>query len=161
MTSPAVDFQLSLQSESTRSAHPETPVGVEPGVSIRDVVVLLQANKAGAAIVCDDDRLVGIVTERDALRWMADDVDLDAPVSSVMSANPITVDSASTVGEAIRRMSEGGYRHLPLVDAADPTKPVGVVDVRGVLHYLVEHFPNTIYTLPPNPQRAPAEREGA
>ena len=156
-----MDFQLSLQSESTRSVHPEAPVGVQPDVPIRDVVTLMQAAKAGAAIVCEGERLVGIVTERDALRWMAEGLDLSGPVSSVMSDAPVTVDTDASVGDAIQRMSEGGYRHLPLVDAVDRTKPIGVVDVRGILHYLVEHFPNTIYNLPPDPRKAPAEREGA
>ena len=92
---------------------------------------------------------------------MADGADLSGPISGVMSDAPVTVDTDESVGEAIGRMSDGGYRHLPLVDAADRTKPIGVVDVRGILHYLVEHFPNTIYNLPPDPRKAPAEREGA
>ena len=156
-----MDFQLSLQSEGTRSAYPESPLAVEPDASVADVIRLLQAEKTGAALVCDDERLVGIFTERDALRLMAEGADLSVAVSSVMSSDPVTIDSCAPVADAIKRMSDGGYRHLVMVGADDRTKPTGLVDVRGIMRYLVEHFPNTIYNFPPNPQQAPAEREGA
>ena len=63
------------------------------------------------------------------------------------------------MGEAIRVMAEGGYRHLPIVDSHG--KPTGVVAVHGIVHYLVDHFPETVYNLPPDPKAAPREREGA
>ena len=47
-------------------------------------------------------------------------------------------------------MAEGGYRHLPMVDKA--RKPTGVVAVHGIVHYLVDHFPETVYNLPPDPK---------
>ncbi len=156
-----MDFQLSLQSEETRSVYPESPLAVEPETSIADVIRLLQAEKTGAALVCDNERLVGIFTERDALRLMTSGADLSPPVTSVMSSAPVTIDSDAPVAEAIKRMSDGGYRHLAMVNADNRTKPTGLIDVRGIMRYLVEHFPNTIYNFPPNPQQAPAEREGA
>ena len=97
--------------------------------------------------------------ERDALRLMADGADLDTPLERVMSRQLTTVDQQATVGEAISRMSAGGYRHLPVVDAVG--RPTGMVSVRGIVRYLVEHFPSTIYNLPPHPGRPLAEREGA
>jgi hypothetical protein len=56
-------------------------------------------------------------------------------------------------------MDEGGYRHLPVVDEGG--RPVGVLSVKRIVHYLVEHFPTTVYNLPPNPGAVPQEREGA
>jgi CBS domain-containing protein len=76
-----------------------------------------------------------------------------------MSSRPATIPSTATVGDAIRVMSEGGYRHLPIVD--DSGKPTGVVAVHGIVRYLVDHFPETVYNLPPDPKAAPREREGA
>ena len=40
-------------------------------------------------------------------------------------------------------------------------RPVGVLSVKRIVHYLVEHFPRTIYTLPPEPNAFPQEAEGA
>ncbi|MEQ8848573.1 CBS domain-containing protein [Botrimarina sp.] len=136
-------------------------MAVEADTPVEDVIRLMQAGKAGAALVCDADDLVGIFTERDVLRLLSQRAGLSVPVRDVMSADPATVTEAATVGEAIACMSEGGYRHLPLVDASNPAKAAGMVDVRGVMRYLVEHFPNSIYNLPPHPERATAEREGA
>ena len=61
--------------------------------------------------------------------------------------------------QTIRRMEQGGYRHLPVVDEAN--RPVGILSVRRIVHYLVEHFPSTVYNLPPDPRTFPQEREGA
>lgn len=156
-----MDFKLSLQSETIRSAYPETPVAVEPDTPIADVIRLMQAERVAAVLVCDDDQLVGVFTERDVLRLLSERSDLSRPLSEVMTAEPATVTEESTVGEAMRRMAEGGYRHLPIVSAIHPSEATGMIDVRGVMHYLVEHFPSTIYNLPPQSSRATAEREGA
>ena len=64
-----------------------------------------------------------------------------------MSSPPATIPATATVAEAIRTMAEGGYRHLPMVDAEG--RPTGVVAVHGIVHYLVDHFPATVYNLPP------------
>jgi hypothetical protein len=76
-----------------------------------------------------------------------------------MTARPATLPQSSTVGAAIETMVAGGYRHLPIVD--EHGTPISVAAVRGLVHYLVEHFPQAIYTLPPEPHQVPAEREGA
>ena len=56
-------------------------------------------------------------------------------------------------------MAHGGYRRLPIVD--DQGRPTGIIKVEGIMHYLVEHFPSTVYNLPPNPSVVQQEREGA
>jgi len=77
----------------------------------------------------------------------------------VMTRDPIVVHPKEPIGAAVRRMEEGGYRHLPVVDALG--KPLGVLSVKRIVHYLVEHFPATIYNLPPDPDVFPQEAEGA
>lgn len=109
--------------------------------------------------MCEGVELIGIFTERDALRLMATGADLNQPIRNVMSSPPATIPHDATVGKAIRAMAEGGYRHLPIVDAKQ--EPTGVVAVHGIVHYLVDHFPETVYNLPPDPKRSPRDREGA
>ena len=53
-------------------------------------------------------------------------------------------------------MAEGGYRHLPIVD--QDQKPTGVLAVHGIVHYLVDHFPETVYNLPPDTEGGPSTR---
>jgi CBS domain-containing protein len=76
-----------------------------------------------------------------------------------MTPNPTIVHPKDSVAFALKRMEEGGYRHLPVVDEAG--QPVGVLSVKRIVHYLVEHFPATVYNLPPDPGAVPLEPEGA
>lgn len=154
-----VDFQLSLQSEGVGSAYPDQPLAATPDDSVGDVMQLLRAQRTGAVLICEGTKLVGIFTERDALKLMAAASDFSMPVRDFMSSPPATVAASSTVGDAIRRMAEGNYRHLPIV--ADELKPTGVLAVHGIVHYLVDHFPETVYNLPPDPKAKSREREGA
>jgi CBS domain-containing protein len=154
-----VDFQLSLESEGVGSAYPDQPLATTVDATVGDVLRLLRAQRNGAMLVCDGAKLVGIMTERDALDVMASGTDLATPVRDVMSCPPATIASTATVGDAIRYMSEGGYRHLPIVDGTG--RPTGVVAVHGIVHYLVDHFPETVYNLPPNPKGSTRDREGA
>ena len=84
---------------------------------------------------------------------------LVASVTTSSAIAPATIPATATVAEAIRSMAEGGYRHLPMVD--QDGRPTGVVAVNGIVHYLVDHFPATVYNLPPNPRPTTKEREGA
>jgi len=120
---------------------------------------LLRAQRAGAMLICEGPKLVGIFTERDALKLMASGADMTTPVREVMSSPTVSVPATATVGEAIKVMAEGAFRHLPIVDSDG--KPKGVLAVNGIVHYLVEHFPSTVYNLPPDPSGNPREREGA
>ena len=154
-----MDFQLSLESENVGSAYPDQPLAASASDSAASVLQLLRAQRTGAALICDGSRLVGILTERDGLKLTARGADLSVPVREVMTPDPTTISASATVGEAIRVMAQGGYRHLPIVD--ENNKPIGVVAVHGIVRYLVDHFPQTIYNLPPDPKAAPRQREGA
>jgi predicted transcriptional regulator len=57
-------------------------------------------------------------------------------------------------------MQAGGYRHLPVVD--ENRRPVGMLSAKRIVSYLVEHFPATVFNLPPDPDNNhPSEPEGA
>jgi CBS domain-containing protein len=154
-----VSFHLSLNTELVTAAYPDDPLLVSPDASVGEVLRLLKAHRAACVLVCSEHRPLGIFTERDALAWMASDQSADLPIESLMSRKPTTVHDEVTVGEAIRLMAQGSYRRLPIVSSDG--RPTGVLGVHGLVHFLVEHFPQTIYTLPPKPDSVQAEREGA
>lgn len=154
-----MDFQLSLDREGVGSAYPDQPLAANADDPVGNVLQLLRAQRTGAALICEGPKLVGILTERDALKLMARNADMSTPVRDVMSKDPETLSAGATVGEAIRVMAQGGYRHLPVVD--DAGVPTSVVAVHGIVHYMVDHFPGTIYNLPPDPKAVQREREGA
>jgi len=76
-----------------------------------------------------------------------------------MTPEPVFVHPKQAIGVAIKLMEEGGYRHLPVVD--EKGKALGILSVKRIVHYLVEHFPGTVYNLPPEPGVVQHEREGA
>jgi CBS domain-containing protein len=154
-----VDIELNLNTETVAQAGMAEPCCVAPEMSVRELFELLKVRKTGSALVCRDGVLVGIFTERDALRLMAANASLDAPLSTVMTTAITTLPIEAKVGQAINKMSGGGYRRLPIVDPAN--RPVGLVKVSGIVHYLVQHFPNAVYNQPPVARAAMQEREGA
>ena len=154
-----MDFQLSLESEGVGSAYPDQPLATTVDDSVGNVMQLLRAERNGAMLICEGSKLVGIFTERDSLKLMASGEDLKRPVREFMSSPPATIASSATVAEAIRRMADGNYRHLPIV--AEELKPTGVLAVHGIVRYLVDHFPETVYNLPPDPKARNRERDGA
>lgn len=154
-----MSFHLSLNTELVTAAYPNDPLVVSPDAQVGDVLRLLRAHRAGSVLVCEESRLLGIFTERDALLWMASGQSNEVAIESLMSRDLQTLNDQATVADAIRLMSQGGYRRLPIV--SNDGKPTGVSAVHGIVHYLVDHFPQTIYTLPPQPNSITSEREGA
>jgi CBS domain-containing protein len=154
-----VAFDLELETESVMRANPGAPVCVPTDATLTEVFERLKQDAAGSVLVCRGETLVGIFTERDALRLMAHGADLSGPIEQVMVRDPVTVTPQDSVATAIEKMSAGGYRRLPIV--AEGNKPVGVIRAAGILHFMVTHFPQVIYTLPPQPHHRAQEREGA
>ena len=110
-------------------------------------------------MICENERLLGICTERDLVKVLATEGNLNAPVRSIMIPDPVSLTPKDSLAEAISLMSGRGFRQLPVVDAEG--RILGVLTARGILHYLVEHFPKVVYTLPPAPHHRTQEREGA
>jgi CBS domain-containing protein len=90
---------------------------------------------------------------------LASRANLDRPVESVMTRAPVTLRPEASIGTAIRKMALGGYRRLPVVDREGV--PIGVLQTAGIVHFMVEHFPRSIYNLPPVPHAAMQQREGS
>jgi CBS domain-containing protein len=139
------------------------PVTIKIGASVQVAIDLMRSHKVGAVLVVSDGILKGIFGERDVLyRILNKSVgDLtNIPVERFMKADPQTSHVDDSLDSAIFHMARGGYRHIPIVD--DQNRPVGMVSIRHIVSYLVEHFPQEILTLPPEPLRNSIEkREGA
>jgi CBS domain-containing protein len=155
-----MDLAKNLKIDSVSRLHPTPPWMVGPGQTVADAVALMRREQVGSLLVCAGERVVGIFTERDLLRRvLAAGKPLTTPVGECMTPDPVTVHPKEPIGAAVRRMEEGGYRHLPVVDEAG--RPVGVLSVKRIVHYLVEHFPVIVYNLPPDPNAVPHAAEGA
>jgi CBS domain-containing protein len=133
---------------------------VGPGATIAEAVGVMQGGRTGCLLVLENEKVVGVFTERDLVkRVLGAGVEFGAMISSVMSKNPTTVRMDETIGSALQKMASGGYRHLPIVEGDG--KAVGRVSVREIVHYMVEHLPKAIYNLPPKPDQVQIEADGA
>jgi len=140
---------------------PAIPFTVELGSTLAAVVVLMREQRVGALLVVEKDSLCGIITERDLiLGVLGNDIDLNqCKVEEHMTSDPESLGADDTIGFALNRMSLGGYRHVPLVDASN--HPVGIISVKDIMRWVVETFPDEVMNLPPEPSVHGKAREGA
>jgi CBS domain-containing protein len=99
--------------------------------SVRAAAQAMRERHVGAVLISADDRLEGIFTERDMVnRVVAEGRDPDrTTLAEVMTADPDSIAPTATAIEALRRMQDGGYRHLPIVDRG---RLVGIVSRRDI-----------------------------
>jgi CBS domain-containing protein len=152
-------FQLNLNTETVDRCHPAEPLCLAPSVSMREVLRQMREHNRGVVLVCDDGKIIGIFTERDALKMMAARASFDAPLRQFMMPDPVFLRVTDMVGKAISTMAKGGYRRLPIVDELG--RPTGIITAEGIMHYLAEHFSSVVYNLPPEPHYSTQQREGA
>lgn len=112
-------------------------VTAAPDDSVETVIRRMRAERQGYAVVLEEDRLVGIFTERDVLsRILSRGVDPAATtVGTVMTPRPTTLRSHDPPAWAMHRMVSQDFRHLPI---AEGDRLVGLLSIRGVLRYLYE-----------------------
>jgi CBS domain-containing protein len=154
-----VDFHLNLKSETVDQSYPSEPLCLPQSATVREAMERMNERNEAAVLICQDGQLVGIFTERDALKRMASGATFDTPISEVMTKRPAALSVRDSVGTAIAKLSQGGYRRLPIVDAQN--RPTGILKMEGILHYLIEHFPSVIYNLPPEPHHVARDTDGA
>ncbi|MGE5195017.1 MAG: CBS domain-containing protein [Deltaproteobacteria bacterium] len=150
--------QLLTTSRVGQLAPKEVPV-LRGEQTIADAVSEMRSHSHGSAMVCRGGKLMGIFTERDLMTHLAAGKSLEEPLSTVMTANPRTVKLDDSLMTVIELMDEGGYRRLPVVNPSG--SPVGIVDVKSVVHFLVEHFPKAVYNQAPRALLNARDREGA
>ena len=134
---------------------------LEEGSSIAQTLDLMKKNRIGCVLVVRDGKLTGIFTERDVLlKIVGESIDPSTTrIEDLMTKDPESLQLDDMVAFALNQMHIGGFRHIPLVD--EENKPVGIISIKGIVDYLVEHFSQEVLNLPPNPIRTTTEREGA
>ena len=93
-------------------------ISVAPEMPVRDVLALLADKRIGAVPVIAEERVVGIMSERDMIYGLRREGSsfLDQPVRKAMTSEVITVSSDVTLLEALGMMTRRRVRHLPVVD---------------------------------------------
>lgn len=145
---------------------PISALGLPPPVSIgRDATVgaalaAVQEHGRGYVLVLEDERPIGIMSEREVLmRVVARDVKYAESVDTYMSHNPETLTLRDPIAQAVQLMNEGGERNIPIVD--EKGRAVAVLRTVDIIHFLAEAFPAQVLNLPPRPHQLIPEAEGA
>jgi len=115
-------------------------VTVSPKALVSDVVRTLAEKSIGAVVVDDGaDGLSGILTERDVVRALAAhgcDA-LDRPASDFMTRDVVTAHFENTVDELMERMTNGKFRHVPIMDG---NRLAGMISIGDVVKHRMDQI---------------------
>ncbi len=153
-------IEQALRHEQLGNLPLSSPASVPPGTSLETTLRLMREQGVGCVLVCEGERLVGIFTERDVLnKLIGSGVSESESVDRFMTAHPASLTPRHTLGDAVRLMTQHGYRHIPLLD--ERGRRAGMVAARDIVHYIAEHFPAEVVNLPPSLHQVFNTPEGA
>ena len=103
--------------------------------TIAEAADFLAGNRIGAVMVSSATKqIAGILSERDIVRAISEhgkDV-IDQPISNFMTENVKTFKSSNTIQEVMELMTNGGFRHLPIVE---DDELIGIISIRDVIRH--------------------------
>ena len=109
---------------------------IEPNDSLRHAARAMTDRGVGSAVVMLNDRVAGIVTERDILHAVAANKSLDeTTVDDIMTRDPVAGAPGWELTRAVTTMTQGGFRHLLVKEMDDP---IGIVSLRDLMDAMVE-----------------------
>ena len=110
-----------------------------PADSLRSAADTMWRQQTGSLLVMDGDELVGIITERDVMKAVAQGRDVDTtPVSDVMTKDVLTISPGTSAHEAARHMAARWIRHLPVIEDGRVVGVVSQRDLVGIFAALVQ-----------------------
>ncbi|HEX2195487.1 MAG TPA: CBS domain-containing protein [Actinomycetota bacterium] len=111
-------------------------VTVSPTTTLRRAAKVMTDRGVGCAVVVENERVAGIVTERDILRAIAEDGNMDeVTVGTVMTRDVVSGAPGWELLKAVNTMTDGGFRHLLVMEMDDP---VGIVSLRDLMTAMAE-----------------------
>jgi CBS domain-containing protein len=135
-------------------------VAVDASTGVRETIQTMQSAKLGAVLVTENQRLVGIFTERDFITKVAGTEEEEPkPIRDLMTPSPATLHPDDSVFDAIQLMDEHGYRNVPIVDERGHL--TGSLPVSALIDFLAENFPQEVLALPPRANQQFSAKDGA
>ncbi len=123
--------QQILKDKSDHSAG-ESVVSVAPGSSVGEAAKTLSARRIGAVVVSSDGKqMAGILSERDIVRAIGANGPgcLADPVESMMTSKIISATSTETVDSVLAKMTDGRFRHMPVMEGSEMFGLISIGDV--------------------------------
>jgi CBS domain-containing protein len=119
---------------------------VAPQDSVLHAIEVMATRHVGALLVMNQGLLIGIISERDYARKviLKNRSSHDTPVSDIMTAPAVSVTPEDTVHRCMELMTEGRFRHLPVVKAA---RVVGMLSIGDLVKAVIQEQSETIEQL--------------
>jgi CBS domain-containing protein len=114
-------------------------VSITPDMTLAAAVKTLNEHRIGAVLVMNDQRIEGILSERDIVRVLGDRgaAVLDEPVRAVMTRKVITCKQSDTAAAIMEMMTMGKFRHLPVVENE---RIVGLISIGDIVKWRVNEY---------------------
>lgn len=113
----------------------KSPVSVDVETSITAAAQLMTTQKVSSLLVTREDKLIGIITDRDLRsRVVAASLDIHLPVSDIMTPNPAQIMGNRTLFDALALMTERNIHHLPVIDQ-QTLVPLGMVTASDIIRH--------------------------
>src|SRR3974390_3773624 len=122
-------------------------VSIEPTANLVAAAKLLNKHHSGVLVVTDaGGRLVGILSERDIMRVLAENASavLHLSVAEVMTRDVSTCDVNDSIGSVLKRMTKGRFRHMPVFEK---DRPAGMVSIGDLLKLHIETIREQLHQL--------------
>jgi CBS domain-containing protein len=113
---------------------------IEPSATVAAAAKRLAERRIGALVVTGADRrVIGIVSERDIVQALAvrGTAALDMPLSDIMTRKVTTCSPPDTISSLMERMTQGKFRHLPVIDQG---RLVGIVSIGDAVKHRLEQM---------------------
>ena len=119
---------------------------IGPGASVLDALKLMAEKNIGALLVVENDKLVGMLSERDYARKviLQGKASHDTPIKEIMTEGAVCVQPDNTVEECMALMTDKRIRHLPVVENE---KLLGVLSIGDLVKETISEQQATIKQL--------------
>lgn len=119
-----------MKEEFVKEYMKKNVIVVNRNTTLRDVAKIMTENNVGSVIVVDNGKPIGIITERDIVRAIGRNKDLNSKAEEIMTSSLITIKEDSPITGALSLMRSYNIRHLPVIDNEGNLK--GIISIRDI-----------------------------
>jgi len=117
----------------------DNPFSCGPEELLADVVKKMQKEHIGCLFIVENDKPIGIFTERDYFMKIAGNESQfnSKKIKELMTPNPVCLHLKDTLSKALQYMNLGQFRHFPIID--DAGKLIKAMSIKDIVNFILSH----------------------